>query len=253
MAAIRGADEAARSVSSTRCCAHTTECMNTTKTHSETDPTTSATRVRGTLGVAPRRRIGSVVQSVMAVSEHPWPVSSVPGRERAAVDVDVRDFKAVYDRWVLEVARWIRAMGGPAADRDDLLQEVFVVVHRRLPDFDGENLPGWLYRITAHQVRDFRRKLWVKHIFSRSVPLTESMPAPGPTPVMSVESRQKRDFLDGLLSSISVPLRTAFVLFEIEGYTAEEIARIQGAPLNTVRARILRARKKLSALIEASR
>ena len=70
---------------------------------------------------------------------------------------------------------------------------------------------------------------------------------------MSVESRQKRDFLDGLLSRMSVPLRTAFVLFEIEGYTAEEIARIQGTPLNTVRARILRARKKLSALIEAAR
>jgi RNA polymerase sigma-70 factor (ECF subfamily) len=228
--------------------------MHTTKNHSETDPTTSATRVRGTLDVAPRRRIGSVVQSVMAISQHPArPVSSVPGRDRATTDVDVRDFKAVYDRWVLEVARWIRAMGGPAADRDDLLQEVFVVVHRRLPEFDGENLPGWLYRITAHQVRDFRRKLWVKHIFSRSVPLTESMPAPGPTPVMSVEARQKRDFLEGLLSRLSLPLRTAFMLFEIEGYTAEEIAQMQGAPLNTVRARILRARKKLSALIEASR
>lgn len=190
----------------------------------------------------------------MAVSEHPARHVSPTGRpDRAVAGVDVRDFKAVYDRWVVEVARWIRAMGGPPADRDDLIQEVFVVVHRRLPDFDGENLPGWLYRITAHQVRDFRRRLWVKHIFSRSVPLTESMPAPGPTPVMSVESRQKRDFLDGLLSRMSVPLRTAFVLFEIEGYTAEEIARMQGTRINTVRARILRARKKLSALIEATR
>jgi len=224
--------------------------MHTTNTESDTDPTTGAMRVRDTLSVAVRRRI----ESVMTVSEYPTrPISPVAGRDRVAADVDVRDFKAVYERWVLEVARWIRAMGGPTADCDDLLQEVFVVVHRRLPDFDGENLPGWLYRITAHQVRDFRRKLWVKHIFSRSVPLTDSMPAPGPTPVMSVEARQKRDFLDGLLSRMSVPLRTAFVLFEIEGYTAEEIARIQGTPLNTVRARILRARKKLSALIEASR
>jgi RNA polymerase sigma-70 factor, ECF subfamily len=224
--------------------------MHTTITDSETEPTTSAMRFRGTLSVAPRRRI----QSVMAVSEYPArPVSTLPGSDRAAADVDVRDFKAIYDRWVLEVARWIRAMGGPAADRDDILQEVFVVVHRRLPDFDGDNLSGWLYRITAHQVRDFRRKLWVKHIFGRSVPLTESMHASGPTPVMSVESRQKRDVLDSLLSKMSVPLRTAFVLFEIEGYTAEEIARIQGRPLNTVRARILRARRKLAALIEASR
>jgi RNA polymerase sigma-70 factor (ECF subfamily) len=228
--------------------------MHTTNTKNEADPTNGERRVRDTLSIAARRPIESVSRSAMAGSEHPArPVSPGDGRDRAAPDVDVRDFKAVYDRWVVDVARWIRAMGGPAADRDDLIQEVFVVVHRRLPDFDGENLPGWLYRITAHQVRDFRRKLWVKHIFSRSVPLTESMPAPGPTPVMSVESRQKRDFLDGLLSRMSVPLRTAFVLFEIEGYTAEEIARIQGTPLNTVRARILRARKKLSALIEAAR
>ena len=34
--------------------------------------------------------------------------------------------------------------GRPTADRDDLVQDVFVVVHRRLPDFDGENLAGWL-------------------------------------------------------------------------------------------------------------
>ena len=138
------------------------------------------------------------------------------------------------------------------ADRDDVLQEVFVVVHRRLADFDGQNLPGWLYRITAHQVRDFRRKLWVRHIFSRSVPLTESMPAAGPNPVMSVESRQKSDKLNRLLAKMSVPLRTAFVLFEIEGYTAEEIARMQKTSLNTVRARILRARKKLTALLKGS-
>jgi len=172
---------------------------------------------------------------------------------RSFPDCDFRDFTSVYDRWVVEVARWIRALGATGADRDDILQEVFIVVHRRLQDFDGQNLPGWLYRITAHQVRDFRRKLWVRHIFGRSVPLTESMPAAGPSPVMSVESRQKRDALERLLAKLSEPLRTAFVLFEIEGYTAEEIARMNDTSLNTVRARILRARKKLTALIKAAK
>ena len=187
----------------------------------------------------------------MAVSEHPHRDLSANAREaRSFPDCDVRDFKSVYDRWMLEVARWIRALGASPADRDDILQEVFIVVHRRLQDFDGQNLPGWLYRITAHQVRDFRRKLWVRHIFGRSVPLTESMPAAGPSPVMTVESRQTRDALDRLLAKLSTPLRTSFVLFEIEGYTAEEIARMQDTSLNTVRARILRARKKLTALIK---
>ena len=125
-------------------------------------------------------------------------------------------------------------------------------MYRRLPDADAHNLPGWLYRITARQVRDFRRKFWVKHIFGRSVPLTERMPASGPNPVMTIESRENREKLEGLLAKMSVALRTAFMLFEIEGYTAEEIARMQGTSLNTVRARILRARKKLTALLKAS-
>ena len=188
----------------------------------------------------------------MAVSDNPIRQdSSAPGRG-SDTRGEVRDFASVYDRWAGDVARWIRAMGAPAADRDDLLQEVFTVVHRRLADFDGDNLPGWLYRITAHQVRDLRRKLWVRHIFGRSVPLTESMPASGPNPVMSLETREKRARLDRLLSHMSLPLRTAFVLFEIEGYTAEEIAGMQQTSLNTVRARILRARKKLAALLKAS-
>ena len=68
-----------------------------------------------------------------------------------------------------------------------------------------------------------------------------------------MESRQKRDALERLLAKLSEPLRTAFVLFEIEGYTAEEIARMNDTSLNTVRARILRARKKLTALIKAAK
>src|SRR3982750_4441941 len=207
----------------------------------------------------PLRPIGSVIRvshsgSVMAISDNPVRhVSTVAANARSAVEGQALDFKTVYQRWVPEVARWIRAMGGPMADRDDVLQEVFVVVHRRLADFDGQNLAGWLYRITAHQVRDFRRKLWVRHIFGRSVPLTESMPSSGPNPVMSVESRQKSEKPEPVLAKLSEPLRTAFVLFEIEGYTAEEIARMNDTSLNTVRARILRARKKLTALIKAAK
>ena len=124
-----------------------------------------------------------------------------------------------------------------------------MVVHRRLPDFDGQNLAGWLYRITAHQVRDFRRRLWFKHIFKRSVPLSEQMTSAGPTPLVIFESREKQEELERLLTKLSEPLRTAFVLFEIEGYTGEEIAAMHATSINTVRARILRARKKLTALI----
>jgi RNA polymerase sigma-70 factor (ECF subfamily) len=166
--------------------------------------------------------------------------------------VDVHSFQSIYDAYYGEVARWIRALGGPAADQDDLLQEVFVVVYRRLPDFDGRNLAGWLYRIAAHQVRDYRRLVWIKYIFRRSVALSSEVPSAKPTPVMTLETRERQRNLERLLSKLSDPLRAAFVLFEIEGYTADEIAEMQSVPTNTVRARIHRARKKMTAMLQSS-
>ena len=56
------------------------------------------------------------------------------------------DFRAFYDAWFDDVSRWIRALGGLDADRDDIVQEVFLVVRRRLQAFDGANLAGWLYQ-----------------------------------------------------------------------------------------------------------
>ena len=168
------------------------------------------------------------------------------------VGIDVHSFQAIYDAYYAEVARWIRALGGPAADQDDLIQEVFVVVYRRLPDFDGRNLAGWLYRITAHQVRDYRRLVWIKYIFRRSIALSSEVPSAKPTPVMMLETRERQRNLERLLSRLSDPLRAAFVLFEVEGYTAEEISEMQSVPTNTVRARIHRARKKMTALLETA-
>ncbi len=181
-----------------------------------------------------------------------WPGLGMDGVRPEPVGVDVHSFQAIYDAYYAEVARWIRALGGPAADQDDLIQEVFVVVYRRLHDFDGRNLAGWLYRITAHQVRDYRRLVWIKYIFRRSIALSSEVPSAKPTPVMMLETRERQRNLERLLSKLSDPLRAAFVLFEVEGYTAEEISEMQSVPTNTVRARIHRARKKMTALLEAS-
>ena len=185
---------------------------------------------------------------------------SVAGRERPrpsalrrGVAIDHRDFLAVYDACYADVARWARALGGPPADLADLVQEVFVVVHRRLPNFDGRNLIAWLYRITAHQVRDYHRSMWIKHIFRRSVELSSSVANPSPTQLMVLETREKQRRLEALLSRLSKTVCTALVLFEIEGYTAEEIAEIQGTSVNTVRARIRRGRTKLTKMLEASK
>jgi RNA polymerase sigma-70 factor (ECF subfamily) len=159
------------------------------------------------------------------------------------------DFRALYDAWFDDVSRWIVALGGIDADRDDIVQEVFMVVRRRLSSFDGTNPAGWLYRITRRQVRDFRRRSWVRHIFTkRRVEEPDELPHAGSTPAAALERKEDRRILHAILSKMREERRSAFVLFEIEGLSGEEIARIQSVPINTVWTRLYHARREFFAL-----
>ena len=182
----------------------------------------------------------------------PHPVSRLlrPKPASGAVPADARtQFRAIYDDWFDDVSRWIRALGGVEADRDDIVQEVFLVVRRRLKDFDGTNLAGWLYRITTRQVRDFRRRTWVKHIFTRRRSHEpDVLPHAGGNPAMALERKEEQRVLQKLLMKLPEARRTAFVLFEIEGLSGEEIARVQSIPLNTIWTRLHHARRDFFAL-----
>lgn len=173
-----------------------------------------------------------------------------PPAVKAAVAVEARgDFRALYDAWFDDVARWIVALGGIEADRDDIVQEVFMVVRRRLSSFDGANPAGWLYRITRRQVRDFRRRSWVRHIFTkRRVEEPDDLPHTGSTPAAALERKEDRRILHAILSKMREERRSAFVLFEIEGLSGEEIARIQSVPINTVWTRLYHARREFFTL-----
>ena len=171
-----------------------------------------------------------------------------PPSERQA-RAPVLEFRAVYDAWFDEVSRWIRALGGVDADRDDIVQEVFLVVRRKLSSFDGANMAGWLYRITRRQVRDFRRRSWVKHIFTRRrVDQLDQLAHSGGSPAAALEQKEARRVLQAILDKMKEDRRSAFVLFEIEGLSGEEIARIQSVPLNTVWTRLYHARREFFAL-----
>ena len=158
-------------------------------------------------------------------------------------------FEEIYRASFGHVCRWVRALGGPASEREDLVQDVFLIVHRRLPDFDGRNLHGWLYRITRHRVRDFRQLRWFR-LFLHSSRVDDSLAgsfAGSRNPEDALDEKQGAAILERLLSKLPEAQRAAFVLFEIDGYSGEEIARLQGVPLNTVWARIHKARAKLTA------
>ncbi|HVV48467.1 MAG TPA: sigma-70 family RNA polymerase sigma factor [Polyangia bacterium] len=180
-----------------------------------------------------------------------WPGVRPEGERQAALRSPgfPQDFRAFYDLWFEDVARWIRALGGPEADRDDIVQEVFLVVRRRLEAFDGVNPAGWLYRITRRQVRDFRRRTWVKHIFTRRrVEDPDAIQHAGAGPAAALERKEDQRLLQAILGRIREERRLTFVLFELEGLSGGEIARIQSVPLNTVWTRLYHARKDFLAL-----
>ena len=153
------------------------------------------------------------------------------------------DFSTLYAAWFGGVVRWTRALGVRSSDKYDVAQNVFVIVHRRLPDCDRRNIAGWLYRITARQVRDYRRQRWNQSYFKSHEPVTQDIPSRDPTPAMSLETREAYSVLSSFLAGLSGPTRSTFVLFELYGFTCEEIAALHDTSTNTTWARIRRARK----------
>ena len=175
-----------------------------------------------------------------------------PGPSRRD-DVDAT-FRDIYERWFGDVVKWLYALGMPSSDTEDLAQEIFLVVRRKLNRFDGGNLAGWLYRIAQLTVRDHRRRNWFKNLTlrRRNVDLAKvELAAPGPEARYADAENRRRFQL--LVARMSEKLRTTFVLFEIEGYSGEEIARIQDVPLGTVWTRLHLARKEFWRLLNKQR
>jgi RNA polymerase sigma-70 factor, ECF subfamily len=154
------------------------------------------------------------------------------------------DFEAVYRDWYGPVVRWARRLGGNASDCEDLAQEVFVVVKRRLSAFDGEHLAAWLYRITRGRVRDHRRLKWSQAVGGGLTP--ELLIEEGSGPLEALETKQRYAILERRWSRLNDDERAALMLLELQGCSGEEIALTLKVPLNTVWSRIRRARLKLS-------
>ncbi len=195
-----------------------------------------------------RHHLSSMSADVMVVKALS---TQVPLEERAP---SVLVFEDVYTRWFDEVSRWVRAFGGLDADLDDLTQEVFLIVRRKLAQFDGKNIRGWLYRISQRTVRDYRRRAW----FRRAPKKEEDPPESGSfarpeDPTELLERREAERLLVQILAKMSQTRRAAFILFEIEGYSGEEIAELEGVPVNTVWTRLHHARKEFYELIDRAR
>ena len=160
------------------------------------------------------------------------------------------DFVTLYDTWFDDVTGWLETLGAPPADIEDLAQEVFLIVRRRLCDFDGRNVAGWLYRISNRQVLQHRRRRWIQSVFTLGAGNDiEEVPDDRSGVEEAFEVHEKRRRLQQIVSKMSEKRRVVFMLFEVEDYTGEEIADMLDVPVNTVWTRLHYARKDFFALL----
>jgi RNA polymerase sigma-70 factor (ECF subfamily) len=178
----------------------------------------------------------------------PGPRATDAGRRQTST------FAALYDEWFDHVVKWLRALGAPPGDREDLAQEVFLVVRRRLHAFDGRNVAGWLYTIASRQVAAHRRRRWFRSVVARRPDVAlDELPDETAGPAGTLETKDRQRVLQRLLERMSETRRTTFVLFEVEGYSGEEIAEIQQILVATVWTRLHHARKEFFALVDEHR
>jgi RNA polymerase sigma-70 factor (ECF subfamily) len=159
-------------------------------------------------------------------------------------------FDAVYEENFGFIWRAARRLGIDISDTDDVVQEVFVIAHRRLPEFEGRaQVRTWLFKILVRVVRHYFRSQQRKpgHRPATSGSELESLRDPrGHGPAEAVERADAVRVLDGLLARLDADKREVFVLAEIEELSSVEIAEILGANLNTIYSRLRAARQEFA-------
>ncbi|MEZ4404750.1 MAG: sigma-70 family RNA polymerase sigma factor [Kofleriaceae bacterium] len=147
----------------------------------------------------------------------------------------------VYDRHAAMVFRSLRALGVAEASLDDAVQDVFLVVHRRLAEFEGRSaITTWLYGIARRVAADHRRR---RPIGTGPMP-TIDPPDRAAAPDVALARRRAAQTVMEILDAMEPDQREVFALMEIEQQRAPVVAELLGVPLNTVYSRLRLARAR---------
>lgn len=152
-------------------------------------------------------------------------------------------FEDVYREHFRFVWRSLRRLGVPESDTADAAQDVFVVVHRRLDEFEGRSkMTTWLYGICLRVARDRKRLAHNRRRADDDVPLEEAADETVDV-AADAERRQGLRLLETLLDALPLEQRAVFTLFEMEGLGGEAIAEMLEIPVGTVHSRLRLARE----------
>ena len=136
--------------------------------------------------------------------------------------------------------RLLRRLGVPDSDLDDVVQDVFLIVHRSLDRYEERNhLRAWLYRIAVREASRHRRARPPQ----ATVALEDLTAATSAGPEERAQQNETRADFERLLSVLDEERRAVFVLYEVEELSMEEVVEVVGCPLATGYSRLRSARK----------
>lgn len=169
-----------------------------------------------------------------------------PSTPSAAVDAVPMTLADVYRDHFAFVWRTVRRFGVAPPQVEDAVQDVFVVVHRRLLDFEGRSsVRTWLAGIVRRVVRDYRRTNTRKPALAGAQTdfLVDDLSGGHASPEENVMANEAARLLHTLLDQLDDEKREVFILAELEQWSLAEIAEATGAKLNTASSRLRLARE----------
>lgn len=162
----------------------------------------------------------------------------------------VADFDEVYREHFHYVWRTLRRLGVATSDLEDVAHEVFVVVHRRLADFDGHRpIKPWLFGISFRLASQDRRRAHRR--FELAIPMDS--PSIEPCADDLLESDDRRRMVLECLQTLDVDQRAVLILLDIDGESAADVASAMNIPLPTVYSRLRVARSKFAAAVRRAK
>lgn len=151
------------------------------------------------------------------------------------------ELEHIYDEYFDLVWRSLQRLGIRPSLLDDALQDVFVVVHRRLSDFEGRSsLKTWLFGICMRVASDYGRRQ--KQQALAAEPGADVADLGARDPLEQAARTEAVEFLYAQLAELDEDKRAVFILAELEDMSCAEIAVAVGANVNTVTSRLKAAR-----------
>lgn len=195
----------------------------------------------------------------MPHQDHDMDGSAAPhSGEHDGVSLVRPSFDEVYDAHFRVVWQALRRFGVRERDLDDAAHDVFIVVHRRLGDFDaGRPIRPWLMGIAVRVASDARRRSQTRHeVVSDDVDaepnrLPQGTPAHGVRADRVLDDKERRALLYRALDTLDFDRRTVVVLHDLEGHAMPEIAAALETNINTLYARLQKGRVQLKAAVIA--